>query len=73
MWWAEYPRHKGVSKVEAYKEWKKLSTSDQEACLDGVISYAEQCRKEETPEHFIVHPVRFIRHRRWETLVEAAQ
>lgn len=73
MFWAEYPRHKGVSKLEAFKEWKKLSEAEQDEALEGAIAYAEQCRSEKKDESYIVHPCRFIKHRRFETLLEAAQ
>lgn len=73
MWWAEYPRHKGTSKAEAYKSWKKLTTADQDAALEGAIAYAESCRAAKTEDRFICHPCVFLNQRRWETLIEVAQ
>lgn len=73
MWWAEYPRHKGVSKIDAYKEWKKLPEVDRDAALEGAITFAEQCRKDKTEERFILWPCRWLKRRIWETLLEVAQ
>lgn len=73
MWWAEYPRHVGVSKMDAYKEWKRLPTDDQDAALEGAIAFAQRCRNDKTEEQYIVHPNRFLKQRRWETHLEAAQ
>lgn len=73
MWWAEYPQRKGFSKWEAYKEWKRLSADLQDAALEGAIAFAEQCRTNRTDPQYIKHPCRWLKERRWETLLEVAQ
>lgn len=72
MWWTEFPPRKGFSKSEAYKEWKKLSEAERDDALEGAIAYAEQIRVEKTAPQYIKHPCRWLKERRWETLLEVA-
>jgi hypothetical protein len=73
MAWREYPRRAGTSKSEAYAAWQRLAPDDREHVFDGTLAFAAKVNTEHIEEQFIPHFAVFIRQRRFDTFLEAAE
>lgn len=70
--WKAYPETKGMSKIDAWKAWKKLSTAEQVQAMAAVPEFRRQFedRKRRQPDATCLHAQGFLNQKRFETLVE---
>lgn len=78
--WADYPKHKDMSRKAALTEWLKLSPEDQKLCADGVMRFsmrfdaevAQSGKPRDERIRFVKHLERWIKARMWEQELEDA-
>lgn len=66
--WSLYPDRKNNSKAEALKGWEGLSTEDRLAALAALPAFTDYCRR--NPDYRVVHCVRFLTQRRFDSWKE---
>jgi hypothetical protein len=71
QFWKAYPVIGNSSKVEAYKEWRKLDSGERSNAQDGLRHLAEHCRK--NPTYTCLHACRYLSQRRWESYQTVAE
>ncbi len=62
--WLPYPRSPNMSKLEAWNEWKKLSSEDHEAAIAAVPRFKDWASKQR--EYTPVYADRFLKRRRFD-------
>ena len=68
--WQSYSRKKNKgSKLDGYKEWKKLSASEKESALRMIQAY----EKSQDENRFMVHGERYLKKKMWEGIEETAK
>lgn len=78
--WADFPKHKDMSRKAALTEWLKLSVEDQKRCADGVLKFsmrfdaevAKGGQSREERVRFVKHLERWIKSRMWEQELDDA-
>lgn len=55
-------------RIAAERAWKRLSTKDQKAAIDGITSYREDCERRGISR---MYAQGYLNHRRWEDETEA--
>ena len=73
--WDTIERNPNASKSEAFREWKRLGARDKFDALDGAMAFnrwleSERIKRPRDPPP-ILHLNRFIKQRRWESLLES--
>lgn len=66
--WKAFPTHPNMSKLEAFKEWEKLSTSSQHEAFKAIAPFKAYCAKH--PDYQIIHACRFLKYERFEGFME---
>lgn len=67
--WGSYPKKK--DKKKAHNAFNRLSASNKQKALEGVVRYAKYCEERQTESRFILHPSTFLNGHRWEDELDA--
>ena len=71
VFWEGYPTDALMSKSEAFTEWQKLSSEDQEAAIASLPAFKAATAKL-GPDHRVIHACRFLSKRRFDAFAEVA-
>jgi hypothetical protein len=63
--WAAYPTDPGMSKIETFKTFDKLTPEDQQSAINALPAFREWCRKQ-GDSYRTVHACRYLSQRRFE-------
>lgn len=70
-WWKSYPTDPNMSKSEAYGQWKRLSSEDQDKAEASIPAFLAYCKSDTT--YRPIHAERFLAKRRFDGFAKQAE